>query len=57
MLKDTAVITEASDYYKINPFARYKYTFAEKERTAADFLEMDINVKDTKKYLCLDRFR
>jgi len=43
--KDTLLITEAKDFYKINPFARYKFTLAEKERTAADFLDMDINVK------------
>lgn len=44
-IKDTLVITESSDFYKINPFARYKFTFAEEETSAADFLELDINVK------------
>ncbi|MBK8983015.1 MAG: translocation/assembly module TamB domain-containing protein [Ignavibacteria bacterium] len=53
--KDTLVITEANDYYKINPFARYKYTFDEKETSAADFLDLDINVKTQRNiYVSID---
>ena len=53
--KDTLLITEAKDFYKINPFARYKFTLSEKERTAADFLDMDINVKTQKNiYVSID---
>jgi hypothetical protein len=54
-VKDTLQLTEPSDFYKINPFARYKYTVAGKERTAADFLDMDINVKTQKNiYVSID---
>ena len=52
---DTLKITELNDYYKINPFARYKYSIEGKERTAADFLDMDINVLTQKSiYVSID---
>ncbi|MBK8551987.1 MAG: translocation/assembly module TamB domain-containing protein [Ignavibacteria bacterium] len=54
-IKDTLIITEANEFYKINPFARYQYTFDEKETSAADFLDMDINVKTQKNiYVSID---
>lgn len=53
--KDSLQITGSSDFYKINPFARYKYTFDEEETSAADFLDLDINVKTQKNiYVSID---
>lgn len=52
---DTLIVTELNDYYKINPFARYKYSLEGKERTAADFLDMNINVLTQKSiYVSID---
>jgi len=54
-VKDTLMLTQPEDFYKINPFARYKHTVAGKERTAADFLDLDINVKTQKNiYVSID---
>lgn len=54
-LTDTVYTVQESDYYKINPFARYKYTFSEKESSASDFLDLDIRVKTQKNiYVSID---
>jgi autotransporter translocation and assembly factor TamB len=49
------IITEESDYYKINPFERSKYLLSGKETNSSSFLDLDINVKTQKSmYVSID---
>ena len=53
--KDSIILTQASDYYKINPFARYRYTVDNMETSAKDFLNLDVKVKTQKNmYVSID---